>query len=168
MSNKSLQRVTECVSDIGQEHSRRLLRTRRNHITQKVKIAGSRTLYLSVHDAPQPAEIFLRLIGADCTSELIALYDVIARLMSIALQFGAPREPLVADSQHARLPKGFSKARRALVVLLQLTPREAISEAKLRDYDRLRGALLDIIVEPFMRMLDNDPELSLVAHDHEG
>ena len=78
------------------------------------------------------------------------------------------REPLVAGRQHARLPKGFSKARRALVILLQLTPREAIPEAELRDYDRIRGALLDIIVEPFMRMLDNDPELSLVAHDHEG
>ena len=63
----------------------------RNHITQKVKIAGQRTLYLSVHDDAQPAEIFLRVKGPDCSSELIGLYDVIARLMSLALQYGAPR-----------------------------------------------------------------------------
>lgn len=68
--------------------TRLVLATRRNHITQKVKIAGQRTLYLSVHDDAHPAEIFLRLKGADCSSELIGLYDVIARLMSLALQYG--------------------------------------------------------------------------------
>ena len=72
--------------------TRLALPTRRNHITQKVKIAGQRTLYLSVHDDEQPAEIFLRLKGSDCSSELIGLYDVIARLMSLALQYGAPLE----------------------------------------------------------------------------
>jgi len=36
------------------------LPNRRNHITQKVKIAGQRTLYLSVHDDEYPTEIFLR------------------------------------------------------------------------------------------------------------
>jgi hypothetical protein len=65
------------------------LPNRRNHITQKVKIAGQRTLYLSVNDDKQPTEIFLRLKGADCSSELIGLYDVIARLASLALQHGA-------------------------------------------------------------------------------
>jgi hypothetical protein len=64
---------------------------RRNHITQKVKVAGQRTLYLSDHDDEQPAEIFLCLKGSDCSSEMIGLYDVIARLMSLALQYGAPR-----------------------------------------------------------------------------
>lgn len=67
------------------------LPSRRNHITQKVRIGG-RTLYVSVHDDQAPAEIFLRVKGADCTSETIALYDVIARLMSIALQYGASLE----------------------------------------------------------------------------
>ena len=33
-----------------------------------------------------PAEVFLCLKGPDCTSELTGLYDVIARLMSIALE----------------------------------------------------------------------------------
>lgn len=75
-------------------NTRLALPHRRNHITHKVKIAGSRTLYISVHDDEQPAEIFLRVKGPDCSSELIALYDVIARLMSIALQYGAPLEGL--------------------------------------------------------------------------
>ncbi|NOT95584.1 MAG: hypothetical protein HOP00_04665 [Nitrospira sp.] len=92
MSNKDLQRVTKSVSDIGQTASRRALPARRPHITQKVKIAGRRTLYSSVHDDEHPAEIFLRVKGLDCTSELIGLYDVIARLMSLALQHGAPLE----------------------------------------------------------------------------
>jgi hypothetical protein len=72
-----------------EKKSRRTLPSRRHHITQKVKIAGRRTLYISVHDHEHPAEIFLRVKGADCSSELIGLYDVIARLMSIALQHGA-------------------------------------------------------------------------------
>jgi hypothetical protein len=66
------------------------LPNRRPHITQKVKIAGRRTLYISVHDDDHPAEIFIRLKGPDCSSELIGLYDVIARLMSVALQYGLP------------------------------------------------------------------------------
>jgi len=74
--------------------TRLALPTRREHITQKVKIAGRRTLYISVHDDDQPAEIFLRVKGADCSSELIGLYDVIARLMSLALQYGAPLEKI--------------------------------------------------------------------------
>ena len=70
--------------------TRLALPNRRNHVTQKVKVAGQRTLYLSVHDHEEPAEIFLRVKGSDCSSELIGLYDVIARLMSLALQYGAP------------------------------------------------------------------------------
>lgn len=92
MSDKHLQPVTECVSYIGQPPARRALPARRLHITQKVKIAGQRTLYISVHEDQKPAEIFLRLKGSDCSSELIGLYDVIARLMSLALQYGAPLE----------------------------------------------------------------------------
>ena len=71
---------------------RRSLPSRRNHITQKVNITGQRTLYLSVHDNEEPVEIFLRLKGLDCSSELIGLHDVIARLRSLALQYGAPLE----------------------------------------------------------------------------
>jgi hypothetical protein len=60
--------------------TRLTLPARRNHITQKVKVAGQRTLYVSVHDDARPSEIFLRIKGRDCSSELIGLYDVIARL----------------------------------------------------------------------------------------
>jgi hypothetical protein len=70
------------------------LPARRQHITQKVKIASQRTLYINVHDNPQPTEIFIRIKGPDCSSELIGLYDVIARLMSIALQHGASLDKL--------------------------------------------------------------------------
>ena len=57
MSDKDLQRVTECVSEIGQASARRSIPTRRNHITQKVKIAGQRALCLSVHNDEYPTEI---------------------------------------------------------------------------------------------------------------
>jgi hypothetical protein len=69
------------------------LPSRRNHVTQKVRIPG-RTLYISVHDNPAPAELFLRVKGVGCTAETIALYDVIARLASIARQYGAPLEKI--------------------------------------------------------------------------
>lgn len=65
----------------------RTLPNRREHTTQKVRVGGPRTLYLSVHKDEHPAEIFLRLKGPDCSSKLIGLYDVIARLMSLALPY---------------------------------------------------------------------------------
>lgn len=68
------------------------LPSRRHHITQKVRIADQRTLYISVHDDQAPAEIFLRVKGPDCTPETIGLYDVIARLISIVRQCGASLE----------------------------------------------------------------------------
>ena len=80
------------------------LPNRRNHITQKVPIAGRHTLHLSVHDDEQPAEFFLRVKGADCSSKLIGLYDVVARLISLALQYGAPLEQvgdLIAGAKFA-------------------------------------------------------------------
>jgi hypothetical protein len=70
--------------------TRLALPARREHITQKVRIADQRTLYIAVHDDEQPGEIFLRVKGPDCSSELIGLYDVVARLMSLAMQYGAP------------------------------------------------------------------------------
>ena len=78
---------------------RLVLPHRRQHITQKIKIAGRRTLYISVHDDLSPAEIFLRVKGEGCTAEVVALFDVLARLASLALQFGAPLKK-VADMLH--------------------------------------------------------------------
>ena len=65
---------------------------RYNHITQKFRIAGQHTLYLSVRDAQDPAKVFLRIKCPGCSSELIGLYDVIARLSSLSLQYGVPLE----------------------------------------------------------------------------
>ncbi len=76
------------------------LPSRRNSTTQKVRIAGVRTMYLSVHDDAQPTELFIRVKGESCTSEVIALYDVLARLSSLALQYGVPLEK-VADMLYA-------------------------------------------------------------------
>lgn len=73
-------------------NKRRELPDRRNHRTQKVRIAGQRTAYLSVHDDPNPAELFIRVRGVDCTSEVVGLYDIVGRLASLALQYGAPLE----------------------------------------------------------------------------
>ena len=60
MSDKDLQRVTASVSDIGQAVSRRAFPARRNHIAQKVRIAGKCTLSLSVNDDESPTEILIR------------------------------------------------------------------------------------------------------------
>jgi ribonucleoside-diphosphate reductase alpha chain len=79
---------------------RRLLAARREHTTQKLRISGQRTVYISVHDDEQPAEMFLRVKGPGCTSEVIALFDIVARLASLALQYGSPLEK-VADMLHA-------------------------------------------------------------------
>ena len=75
-------------------NGRLALPPRRNHLTQKVSIGTHRVLYLTVHDDPQPAEVFLRVKGPDVTSETIALYYVIARLLSVSLQYGASLEKL--------------------------------------------------------------------------
>lgn len=102
MSSKNLQRLTESLSDIGQPLPHRSLSFRRNHITQKVRIADQRTLCVSVHDNLASAEIFLRIKRADYTAEIIALYDAIARLMSVALQYGASPDKigdLLTDAQ---------------------------------------------------------------------
>lgn len=61
---------------------------RHHHITQKVCIAGQRTLYLSVHKDPFPAEIVLQVKGTDCTQETIALYRAVAQRVSSQVSMG--------------------------------------------------------------------------------
>lgn len=68
--------------------TRRSLPARRGHITQKLSISNARTLYLSV-DAEPPNEVFLRIRG-DAGAEKTTCFDVIARLISVALQEGVP------------------------------------------------------------------------------
>jgi hypothetical protein len=64
-----------------------------HHVAPKFRIAG-RTHYLSVHDDSFSSKLFFRVKGADCTPEFIGLYDVIAHLMSLALQYDASLEKL--------------------------------------------------------------------------
>lgn len=66
---------------------RKQLPSRRKHITQRVRIGNKRVLYLSVDDEKNPSELFIRIRG-ETGSEKVCLYDVIARLMSLALQEG--------------------------------------------------------------------------------
>lgn len=68
---------------------RKKLPDRRDHITQRVRIGGKRTLYLSVDNETEPSEIFIRIRG-ETGSEKVACYDVIARLISLAIQEGVP------------------------------------------------------------------------------
>ena len=76
MSNKDLQRLTKCVSYIGQPVSHPRARSRHpSHVAQKVNITSHCSLYISVHDHEYFAELFFRPKGSDC----------IARLMSLAL-----------------------------------------------------------------------------------
>jgi ribonucleoside-diphosphate reductase alpha chain len=70
--------------------TRQILPARRAQVTHKIRVGNRRTLYLSTHAASPPLELFVRVKGADCTAETIALYDVLARLTSVALQYGAP------------------------------------------------------------------------------
>ena len=79
--------------------ARRELSSRREQVTQKVRIGGKRTLYVSVHADEHPGELFLRVKGDGCTSEVVSLYDSLARLASLALQYGTPLEK-IADMLH--------------------------------------------------------------------
>lgn len=82
---------------------RRILPDRREHVTQKFRIGGSRTLYLAVHGDPAPAELFIRVKGVDCTAETVALFDCLARISSLALQYGAPLEKVGAMLQGVKV-----------------------------------------------------------------
>lgn len=72
---------------------RKQLPARRNHITQRVKIGGKRTLYLSVDNEETPSEIFIRIRG-ETGVEKVTCYDVIARLISLAMQEGVALEAI--------------------------------------------------------------------------
>ncbi len=76
--------------------TRAIVPARRPSDTQKVKIGHGRTLHLSTHAASPPLELFVRVKGADCTAETIALYDVLAHLTGVALQYGAPVQTIGA------------------------------------------------------------------------
>ncbi len=90
------------ITPLREGTSRRILPNRREAVTQKVRISMQRTLYVSVHQDPEPAEIFCRVKGVGCTTEVIGLYDILARLASLALQYGAPLEKLGEMLAHTK------------------------------------------------------------------
>lgn len=70
---------------------------RRNIVRQKAVVTfekGKRTIYLDVHDAKEPLELFVQVKGAQLDDEKVALYNCLARAYSMALQYGAPLETI--------------------------------------------------------------------------
>jgi hypothetical protein len=116
--------------------TRLALPARRNHVTQKVKVTGQRILYLSLHDDAHPAEIFLRLKGSDCSSELIGLYDVIARLMSQALQYGASLEKVGELLTGAQFPPCGPMSRHDRIKHLSSLPDRIVRNELIKYCDR--------------------------------
>jgi ribonucleoside-diphosphate reductase alpha chain len=72
--------------------SRTVLPNRRKSVTHKIRVGGKRTVYLSANATSPPLELFVRVRGTDVSAETVALYDILARLTSLALQYGAPLE----------------------------------------------------------------------------
>lgn len=70
--------------------NRQSLPNRRESVTQKIRVGNRRTLYLSTDARTPPLELFIRVRGTDVSAETTALYDILARLVSIALQHGTP------------------------------------------------------------------------------
>lgn len=87
---------------------RQLLPSRRESVTHKIRVGNRRTLYLSTHAANPPLELFIRVRGQDCSAEIVALYDCLARLASLALQYGCPVQTLGAMLQGVKVePAGI-------------------------------------------------------------
>ena len=74
--------------------TRQILPNRRDSVTHKIRVGNRRTVYLSTHDARPPLELFVRVRGDDVSAETTALYDIVARLVSISLQHGCPVETI--------------------------------------------------------------------------
>jgi hypothetical protein len=73
---------------------RKTLPHRRPQITQKISIAGRRTIYASVDRVTDPSEMFIRVKEKNLDPEIVTAYDVIARLISLALQYDVPTEAI--------------------------------------------------------------------------
>ena len=69
--------------------SRKVIPNRRESVTQSFRVLPTRRVYISTSGEP-PQEIFLRIKGGEASSEVVALYDIVARLASLALQHGVP------------------------------------------------------------------------------
>lgn len=74
--------------------TRKILPNRRESVTQKIRVGGKRTVYLStdITSGGSNLELFVRVRGTDVSPETLALYDCLARVISLALQHGCPME----------------------------------------------------------------------------
>jgi ribonucleoside-diphosphate reductase alpha chain len=86
--------------------TRKILKNRRPCITQKFAIGNERVLYLSVDDERAPSEVFIRIKG-ESGSEKVTAFDIVARLMSLALQEGVPIAAIASCLEGTRsIPAG--------------------------------------------------------------
>ena len=91
MPDKDLQRLTNSVVYIDHgQGSRHLLPARRNHINLESEDRRATHALHQRHNHEHPADVFLRPNNPDCYLELIDLYDMATRPLSLALQHGRP------------------------------------------------------------------------------
>ena len=89
MPDKDLQRLTNSVVYIDHgQGSRHLLPARRNHINLESEDRRATHALHQRHNHEHPADVFLRPNNPDCYLELIDLYDMATRPLSLALQHG--------------------------------------------------------------------------------
>jgi ribonucleoside-diphosphate reductase alpha chain len=87
---------------------RHKLADERSSVTHKFSIAGHKGyLTVGLYDDGNPGEIFLRMSKEGST--VSGLMDTIAKMTSIALQYGVPLTKLVDEFSHTRFePSGFT------------------------------------------------------------
>ena len=89
MPDKDLQRLTNSVVYIDHgQGSRHLLPARRNHINLESEDRRATHALHQRHNHEHPADVFLRPNNPDCYLELIDLYDMATRPLSLALKHG--------------------------------------------------------------------------------
>lgn len=120
MGSKDLQRLTRAVS-LRQASTRRSLPTRHYRITQRVR-SGGRTLYIPILDDRAPAESFSESKGPDGIPKTIALYYVIARLMTLRCSTLCPSNRSVISSSVLNFPCGAGISED--ITLSDLQPRQ--------------------------------------------
>ncbi|MFP8874834.1 MAG: vitamin B12-dependent ribonucleotide reductase, partial [Myxococcota bacterium] len=109
--NTGKEETSAAVAEVVAGPQRRKLKDERQALTHKFSIAGHEG-YLTVgtYEDGTPGEIFLRMAKEGST--VSGLMDTIAKMTSLALQYGVPLEKLVDQFSHTRFePSGFTNNR---------------------------------------------------------
>ena len=109
--NTGKEEAPAAVAEVVVGPQRRKLEDERQALTHKFSIAGHEG-YLTVgtYEDGNPGEIFLRMAKEGST--VSGLMDTIAKMTSLALQYGVPLEKLVDQFSHTRFePSGFTNNR---------------------------------------------------------